>query len=132
MRRFMEGGPVRGFANGSRKLVVFVVLLVGMLGAAAPAFANNVDVAVYKIGGGSLFEGTHPIISSSLDSKGVELGLRFKSSTPLAIEGIRFYKGVKNTGTHIGNLWNEKGELLATATFTKESPFGWQFVRFAK
>ena len=63
---------------------------------------------------------------------GVELGVRFESETPLAIDGIRFFKGSKNTGTHVGHLWSATGTLLASATFTSESGFGWQSVRFEK
>jgi len=47
------------------------------------------------------------------------------------ITGIRFYKGTGNTGTHVGNLWSSSGTLLATATFTGETPSGWQQVTFA-
>jgi hypothetical protein len=47
------------------------------------------------------------------------------------ISGIRFYKGVNNTGTHIGHLWSNTGTLLATATFTGETASGWQQVNFS-
>ena len=43
---------------------------------------------------------------------------------------MRFYKGATNTGTHIGNLWNNTGTLLASATFTGETTSGWQQVNF--
>src|SRR4029077_4234092 len=33
-------------------------------------------------------------------------------------------------GTHIGNLWDATGALLATATFTNETASGWQQVTF--
>src|SRR5262249_29788421 len=36
----------------------------------------------------------------------LELGVRFKANSNGFITGIRFYKGVNNTGTHIGNLWS--------------------------
>ena len=54
----------------------------------------------------------------------VELGVKFTSSSSGFITGIRFYKGVNNTGTHVGNLWSSSGALLASATFTGESGFG--------
>ena len=44
---------------------------------------------------------------------------------------MRFYKGVNNTGTHLGHLWSSTGTLLATATFTGESASGWQQVNFS-
>ena len=61
----------------------------------------------------------------------VELGVKFTSSSSGFITGIRFYKGVKNTGTHVGNLWSSTGTLLASATFTGESASGWQQVNFS-
>ena len=45
--------------------------------------------------------------------------------------GIRFYKGVNNTGTHTGHLWSNTGTLLASATFTGETATGWQQVNFS-
>ena len=61
----------------------------------------------------------------------LELGVKFEADSSGFITGIRFYKGVKNTGTHIGNLWNSTGTLLASATFTGETSSGWQQVNFA-
>jgi Domain of unknown function (DUF4082)/Immunoglobulin domain/FG-GAP-like repeat len=61
----------------------------------------------------------------------VELGVKFRSDTAGSIVGIRFYKALKNTGTHIGNLWSSNGTLLASATFSGESASGWQQVTFA-
>ncbi|PYU50411.1 MAG: hypothetical protein DMG48_13930 [Acidobacteria bacterium] len=61
----------------------------------------------------------------------VELGVSFKSDVSGYITGIRFYKSVNNTGTHLGHLWNSTGTLLATATFTGESASGWQQVNFS-
>jgi len=61
----------------------------------------------------------------------VELGVRFTSSSSGFITGVRFYKGVNNTGTHVGHLWSSSGALLASATFTGESGSGWQQVNFS-
>ena len=46
------------------------------------------------------------------NSPAVDLGL---------VDGVRFYKGVQDTGMQIGELWSSAGALLATATFTAES-----------
>jgi Domain of unknown function (DUF4082) len=73
-----------------------------------------------------------PINASEKDSGAVELGVKFMSDEDGAIEGIRFYKGKGNTGRHIGNLWTNKGHLLASAVFTGETATGWQQVYFAK
>ena len=64
-------------------------------------------------------------------SLAVELGVRFTSSSSGFITGVRFYKGVNNTGTHVGHLWSNSGALLASATFTGESGSGWQQVNFS-
>jgi len=61
----------------------------------------------------------------------VELGVSFKSDVSGYITGVRFYKGVNNTGTHLGHLWSSTGTLLATATFTGENASGWQQVNFS-
>ena len=73
---------------------------------------------------------TTPANPSANDSGSVELGVKFRSDVSGYITGIRFYKGVGNTGTHIGNLWNTGGGLLGSATFTGESASGWQQISF--
>jgi methionine-rich copper-binding protein CopC len=47
------------------------------------------------------------------------------------VDGVRFYKGTGNDGTHTGSLWSASGTLLATGTFTNESASGWQTLIFA-
>ena len=64
-------------------------------------------------------------------NQSVNLGVRFKSDVAGNINGIRFYKGSRNTGTHVGALWSIDGQPLATATFTNETASGWQQVNFA-
>jgi hypothetical protein len=73
-----------------------------------------------------------PANPASSDTNAVELGVRFKAEAAGAISGIRFYKGATNTGTHVGSLWSNSGQLLARATFTNESASGWQVVTFAQ
>ncbi len=123
--------------NTVMRSLIRLSLLAGLLAAlltcaATAAAAEGPDLAVANIGGGSIFGGVQPTVASSTDPHAVELGVRFESSTPLAIDGIRFFKGTKDTGTHIGHLWNSEGALLASATFTEESAYGWQSVRFQK
>jgi hypothetical protein len=62
------------------------------------------------------------------DASAVEVGFRFQSDTPGYITGLRFYKGLQNTGVHVGSLWTKNGVLLARATFLIESSTGWQQV----
>ena len=70
------------------------------------------------------------VIDSGPDSA-VELGVKFRSDTAGSITGIRFYKASTNTGTHVGNLWDNTGKLISTATFSGETASGWQTVKFS-
>ncbi len=65
------------------------------------------------------------------DTSPVNLGLRFRASSNGFVNGVRFYKQVTNTGTHIGSLWSSTGTLLATGTFSGESASGWQELTFS-
>jgi hypothetical protein len=65
------------------------------------------------------------------DNQPIEIGVKFRSTASGYIRGVRFYKGVGNTGTHIASLWSAAGTQLATATFTSETASGWQEVHFA-
>lgn len=73
---------------------------------------------------------TVPGTPSASDPGPLELGLKFRSDVAGFITGVRFYKGINNTGTHVGNLWTSTGTKLATATFTSETASGWQQVNF--
>ena len=42
------------------------------------------------------------------------------------VSAIRFFKGVENTGTHVGTLWTAAGVPLGSVTFQNETPSGWQ------
>ncbi len=61
----------------------------------------------------------------------VELGIKFTADVSGWVTGVRFYKSAANTGTHVGNLWNTSGTLLATVTFSNETASGWQTASFA-
>ena len=75
----------------------------------------------------SLFGNNYtPYITSDTDSGSYELGMKFQSTVPGWVAGVRFYKGAGNGGTHTGSLWTSSGTLLATGTFTNETASGWQ------
>jgi hypothetical protein len=57
--------------------------------------------------------------------------VKFRADQAGYITGIRFYKSTANTGTHAASLWSSTGTSLASATFTNETPSGWQQVNFA-
>jgi hypothetical protein len=56
---------------------------------------------------------TTPTVTDYADAQAVELGVQFSSSVNGYVTGVRFYKGVDNTGEHIGSLWTSGGALLA-------------------
>jgi Domain of unknown function (DUF4082)/Bacterial Ig domain/Cadherin-like domain len=86
----------------------------------------------YPISAQSLF-GTNdaPSVANSNDASSAEVGVRFTASANGLLDGIRFYKGSANTGSHVAHLWTATGTLLATATFTNETASGWQVVNFS-
>jgi hypothetical protein len=62
---------------------------------------------------------------------GIEVGMRFEADQTGYITGTRFYKITGMTGTHTASLWDNMGNRIAQATFTSESPTGWQQVGFS-
>src|SRR5690606_24191349 len=52
-----------------------------------------------------------PAILSDPEAKSVELGMKFTSSVAGSVVGVRFYKGLQDTGTHTGSLWTSTGTL---------------------
>jgi len=72
-----------------------------------------------------------PTIVADPDAVPIELGVKFRSDVAGFITGLKFYKSSTNTGTHVGHLWTNSGQLLATATFTNETGSGWQWVSVA-
>lgn len=67
------------------------------------------------------------------DNDAVELGVKFRSSVPGTISGIRFYKRIQqpNGATYTGRLWTAGGTLLATCTFGNVTNSGWQQANFS-
>ncbi len=76
-------------------------------------------------------DATIPTNPSENDPSSVELGMKFEVAANGFINGVRFYKGAGNTGTHVGRLWTLGGTLLAEVTFTNETATGWQEAAFA-
>lgn len=64
------------------------------------------------------------------DTAAVELGVRFRADVGGVINGLRFYKSRANTGTHVGQLWSNSGQLLGRVVFSAETRSGWQTARF--
>lgn len=80
----------------------------------------------------SLFGSLTPqILANTDDPSAIELGVSFTPSTAGSVTAIRFFKGVGNSGTHTGSVWNAAGTRLATVTFTNETASGWQTATLA-
>jgi hypothetical protein len=79
----------------------------------------------------TIFDFATPTVNDSGDTSATEVGVKFTSTVSGLATGIRFYKALANTGTHIGSLWSANGALLAQASFTNETASGWQQVNFA-
>jgi parallel beta-helix repeat protein len=80
----------------------------------------------------TIFGASVPVRVNDEDTRPTEVGVKFRSDIAGLISAIRFYKGPLNLGTHIGHLWNASGTLLATVTFTHETPEGWQEAQFSE
>ncbi len=79
----------------------------------------------------TLFGAVTPTTPAADDSTSLTLGTRIVPNADGFITGIRFYKGIGNTGTHKGVLYSETGAVLATGTFGNETETGWQMMNFA-
>lgn len=73
-----------------------------------------------------------PSVSNASDSNAIEVGVKFSADVAGLITGVSYYKGIDNTGTHVGNLWSSSGTLLATGTFSNETATGWQTLTFSQ
>jgi hypothetical protein len=71
-----------------------------------------------------------PAIPDTGPDRAVVVGVKFTSDVAGYVTGIRFYKGIGNTGTHTGSLWTAGGTLLASGTFANETASGWQQLNF--
>ncbi len=105
-------------------------------GTAAGATVNAAGCSCAQVacsgGAHTIWPGTAtPVRADRGADNAVEVGVKFRSDVAGTVTGLRFYKHVLNTGTHVGNLWSSTGARLATATFTGETASGWQQVNFA-
>jgi hypothetical protein len=73
-----------------------------------------------------------PTNADASDSNAITVGVRFETTQPGYITGVRFYKAVDNTGTHVGALWTNSGTELASVTFSNETASGWQQANFSQ
>ena len=79
----------------------------------------------------TIWPGTATPERTDPDRDPVEVGVKFRTSADGLITGIRYYKPIETSGTHLGSLWTSTGTRLAQVTFTNESASGWQQASFA-
>lgn len=92
----------------------------------APAPSSNIFTTQTPAGGTSN-DGPQPG-----GITGIETGVKFTSSLPGFITGVRFYKIAGDAGIHTGELYSYPGGgLLASALYTGETTSGWQTVTFS-
>ncbi len=80
----------------------------------------------------TIFDFETPGIGDLGESLPVELGVKFRSTAPGLVTGIRYFKSAGNTGTASGSLWTTGGERLAQVSFSKETASGWQSATFSE
>ena len=73
-----------------------------------------------------------PPAAGSYEDSPVELGVKFKSSVPGFIKGIRFFSSASPSGIYKGHLWTSSGTLIDSVTFINVTASGWQEALFAK
>jgi len=108
---------------GSIVAIAVVATLIGVTRDGDSASAGQV---------GAFFASSTPVTVTDPDRRSVSLGVSFSSSVDGTVSEVRFYKGPKNTGRHVGALWNASGAQLASTVFIHESRSGWQTARFSK
>lgn len=116
----------RGFRRFSSSLVAMLALAL----LPATGFAVVPAAAAVPACGRSVFSDLEPQAATTADTAPVEVGVRLRTRRMVDVLGIRFFKEVDNTGTHVGHLWSSAGDLLRSVTFAGETVSGWQEALF--
>lgn len=108
------------------KLVAALLLSVGLLcGWATPAGAIA-SCPTDPLSALTPYDGNYN------DANAINVGVKFKVGGSPNVQGVKFYKGVDNTGTHVAYLRDVTTSTnLTSATFSGESSSGWQTVNFS-
>ena len=97
--------------------------------------ATATTTAAKPVGGSTvdtLFSTTSTPSEDAYASGSYDIGVKFHSDVAGSVTGVRFYKQTWMSGyTHVGYLWSSSGTLLASATFTGETSYGWEQVNFS-
>jgi hypothetical protein len=111
------------------RLSMGIAAFVALAGLSATIFVQNPQ-PVFAASASVFPESTTPQLVTDPDRQSVELGVRFSSSVDIAVTGIQFYKGSRNSGKHVGTLWSSSGNVLSRVSFSNETRSGWQTATF--
>lgn len=100
----------------------------GRLSASSNAVAIRQKAAERPL---NMFGAVRPKRGTRIRDAAGEIGIRFRANVAGTVDGMRFFKTVRDSGAHIGSLWDSRGRLLAQARFTHERRSGWQLVHFS-
>ena len=124
-----SAGLATGVYNGSTQGTADIsASLGGFIGHTMLTVTANTPPPTESI---TLFGNALPNYQDLLYAGGVEVGLKFYSDVAGYVTAIRFFKSPNNWGTHVGELWSNTGQLLASVTFTNETGSGWQQMTLA-
>ena len=99
----------------SRLLCDLLVLYSSLMIAGAGSRVSLAQSAV------SIFGNAVAANAVEADYSAVSLGIKFYSTQPGTISGIRFYRGAKNSDGYVTRLYSAGGTLLAQATLATDS-----------
>ena len=78
-----------------------------------------------------LLSGLTPNNGNYNDSDPVNVGVKFNVRGAPYVSGVKFYKGIDNTGTHVAHLYDVTASSeLDSKAFSSETSSGWQTVSF--
>ena len=108
------------------RLVAAMALLA--LAAIPTAAANGTTTGLWdtSVTPACIADGTAPCLVN--DPGGVELGVKFQTSNPINVLGVRFYRA--DDGTWSGSLWDADSTFITQAT-DSTSGAGWQTAMFS-
>ena len=92
--------------------------------------SDPVSITVNQICPCTVFEENEFAGNSYSHTGGIQLGMRFSSEKDGYVTGVRFYKADGDASSHIGQLYDNTGNLLAEGSFINETSSGWQEVLF--
>ncbi len=108
-----------------------VIATVGSLDSAASNIASATTMGTAPTPD-TIWASTYTPSINAYSEGAYEVGLKFTSSVAGEVTGVRFFEQTWMVGqTNVGHLWSSSGTLLAAATFTNETGYGWQQVNFS-